>query len=104
MTRLEALEKVAEAAQKWADAKPASWVDGGLLTDEAAALYAEVANLRDLPPPSAAETVTLAMWRSKDGAVLIDVAGSPSDVGNGAGYSRLGTTTLPLDKEPGHAE
>lgn len=50
MTRLEALEKVAEAAQKWADAKSASWVARGLLKGEAAALYAAVANLRALPP------------------------------------------------------
>lgn len=104
MTRLEALEKVAEVAQKWADAKSASWVARGLLKGEAAALYAAVANLRALPPAPAAETVTLAVWKNVLGSVTFTIpVALPSNSAN-TNWTYFGTVTLPLDKEPGHAE
>ena len=46
-------------------------------------------------------TVTLALWRSMNGEVMLDIAGSNGDVSYNETWRRLGTVTLPLDREDG---
>ena len=47
------------------------------------------------------ETVTLAAWRNPMGAVLFSVAGTSDDYGATDEWTRIGTFTLPLDREGG---
>lgn len=54
-----------------------------------------------LPTPAqdSGEAVRLAVWRNRDGAMLFDIAGSKSDVGNASYYTRLGVVTLSVAAE-----
>ena len=69
------------------------------------ALKDAIATLSDaldaLPTPAqdSGEAVRLAVWRNRDGAMLFDIAGSKSDVGNGSYYTRLGVVTLSVAAE-----
>lgn len=89
MTREEKMQAVVEAARTWAKSgRPIP----PMLDYALAALDA---------PDTAAETVTLAVWRGANGEVALDIAGSDDDVAYNTTWTRLGTVTLTLDREGG---
>lgn len=93
MTRLQALEAVAEAARTYVAKRGMSptWPD----------LIAAVAALDALPAdPAPAEVVEVAIWESVTGAIEHVRAGTTRDQQDSFGvlWQRLGTTRLPLVK------
>ena len=95
-TRIELLEAVAEAARVYAttDYHHATY---DTLMEALAALDALAAE-----PQPQGETVTLAVWTFAGGYIGWCIAGSEPDGNWGeADNLRLGTVTLPLDREGG---
>jgi hypothetical protein len=96
MTRLQALEAVAEAARS------ALYVSPGAIVRLADALDALDALPAD-PEPARGEVVELAVWEHNDGEIQMvrcDTEGEGYTDGVG-GWTRLGTTRLPLGKGDG---
>jgi hypothetical protein len=105
MTRMEALEAVAEAAREMYEAidretsNPAyhrvypAW---GRIGDAIAALDALPAD----PAPARGEVVEAVMWEAKDGYIELSTPGSPASQ-RSSGWRRIGTTRLPLVKGDG---
>lgn len=91
MTRMEALEAVAEAARS------ALYVLPGAIVRLADALDALDALPAD-PDPAPAEVVEAVMWEAKDGYIELSTPGSPASQRSSV-WTRLGTTRLPLVKE-----
>jgi len=92
MTRLEAMQRVVDAALKWwGNGKPyASFEDTHALTKACEALDA-------LPAaPTQGETVDVAVWRADVEYRFSPMTLQASRVLVGAGYSLLGTTLLPI--------
>lgn len=95
MTRTQALEAVAEAARTYVAKRgmPPTWPD----------LIAAVAALDALPAdpaPARGEVVEAVMWEAKDGYIELSTPGSPASQ-RSSGWTRLGTTRLPLVKGAG---
>ena len=98
--RLAALEAVAEAAREIREQR-----DSGEF--HAVASFEAWQNLRAAldahraRKPERAETVTLAVWRHKDGGTQwVDPASEANHFCAELGWTRLGTVTLPLTVEP----
>lgn len=88
MTRLEKLEAVAEAVRDWAKSG----------RSVPRALYYALAALD--ADAEAQQMVTLAVWRNDRGALQFAAPGTPEDAPVRT-WTRLGTVTLPLDRERG---
>jgi len=93
MNRLQALESVAEAARS------ALYVSPGAIVRLADALDALDALPAD-PAPARGEVVEAVMWEAKDGYIELGTPGSPASQ-RSSGWTRLGTTRLPLVKGDG---
>ena len=68
-----------------------------------AAVEATLVQLQEMRPHTEApqETVTLAVWATSDGAVALVTPGTRCDHPDHPLDRRLGTVTLPLDRERG---
>jgi len=102
MTRLERLEAVAEAARRYRETRRIEDDPDGLaVTVARSMLYAALAAL-DGHTEAPQETVTLAVWSVNAGqSVRFAVAGAEDDRPDAAWENRLGTFTLPLNREGG---
>lgn len=98
VTRLEKLEAVAEAALEFAD-KSHKPIDHREWEQIKRRFYDALATL-DAHTEAPQETVTLAVWRSEDDETQLVKPGSDFDEPY-PGWTRLGTVTLPLDREGG---
>lgn len=98
MTRLEKLEAVAEAARKVAYRTGDDWrpvpAHVQKLADTVRALDAHT------EAQAQGETVTLAVWRNDGGALQFAAPDTAMDTPVRT-WRRLGTVTLPLDREGG---
>jgi hypothetical protein len=103
MTRLQALEAVAEAARQWRDWEAdhsQSMVDGAHLWDGLDDALAALDALPADPAPARGEVVEAVMWEAKDGYIELSTPGSPASQ-RSSGWRRIGTTRLPLVKGDG---
>lgn len=97
MTREQKMQAVVEAAR--VVLRERLGVDAAAWEVACARLDAALATLD--AHTEAQETVTLAAWRNPRGAVLFSVAGTDDDHCTTDEWTRLGTFTLPLDREGG---
>ena len=99
MTRMDALEAVAEAAReitRWPD----GLVDGGAIVDrDAVAALWRALDALDALPATPGEMVEFSAWEHEDGMIAWYRAGSRHDLIEMSGWTRLGTVRLPLVKE-----
>ena len=106
MTRMEALEAVADAAReitRWPD----GLVDGGAIVDRdaVAALWRALDTLDALPaaPPGDVVDRECVLWADKFGRIFWSVPGSDDDAAMQGHRIRLGTTRLALTEDGGDA-
>ena len=100
MTRMEALEAVAEAAIKW-------WNKGAITTTKEATdiLMEACARLDALPasPPGEVVEVALGLWADAYGQTALFRADTVGDGRKAPGWTRLGTIRLALTEDGGDA-
>lgn len=105
MTRMEALEAVAEAAEILAHS---AGVIRGRTPEDADIYTHELEHIRhlmamlstlDALPASPGEMVEFSAWEHEDGMIAWYRAGSRHDLIEMSGWTRLGTVRLPLVKE-----
>lgn len=100
MTRMEALEAVAEAAMAWWEAGASPSVEHARAVALRQALHA----LDALPASPPGEVVEVAVWKWPNGIVALATVGSDEDERWGEHDCwRLGTVRLALVKEAGDA-
>jgi hypothetical protein len=106
MSRVEALEAVAEAARvMWSEVYGKPPVERSNILQRAARVafedaYRVLHHLPAAPEPARGEVVEVAMWEAEDGYIELSKPGSPSSKRSGK-WVYHGTTRLPLVKGDG---